>query len=372
MTTTKAIFTPIKIGNNTLKHRVVLAPLTRFRATSEAVPTDLQVEYYKQRASEGGLLITEATFIDRLAGSYPNAPGIYTQEQIDGWKKVTSAVHEKKGFIYLQLWHIGRAGSKTYNPNGEQIVSASDIPISGKNENGPDYEVPRPLEIDEIKTIIQQYHRGALNAMEAGFDGVEIHSANGYLLDQFLNSNSNQRTDIYGGSVENRTRFAREVLDTVVDAVGPERAAIRFSPGENFQDMFDEDPVATWSYLTTEIQKKYPNLSYLHFIQARAHVHVERVAGAPMTPPDTLQPFRDIWKGPFITASGFSNATESAIELAEKTGNLIAFGRAFLANPDLPERLRNEYGVNKYNRATFYSPGAVGYTDYPFYVAEKI
>lgn len=366
-TTTKAIFTPIKIGNHKLQHRVVLAPLTRFRATIDAVPTDLQVEYYKQRASEGGLLITEATFIDRLAGSYRHAPGIYSQDQIKGWKKVTDAVHEKKAFIYLQLWHIGRAGFKELNPNGEQIVSASAIGITGTDKDGNAYEVPRALEIDEIKTITQQYHQAALNAMEAGFDGVEVHSANGYLLDQFINSNSNKRTDIYGGSVENRTRFVREVLDTVVDAVGAERAAIRFSPGEAYQDMDDEDVVGTWSYLTAAIQEKHPNLSYLHFIQARASVHVERKPGQAIAPPDTLQPYRDIWKGPFIIASGFSNAIDYAIELAERTGNLIAFGRVFLANPDLPDRLRYGYEVNKYNRATFYRQDAIGYTDYPFY-----
>lgn len=364
MSQQKAIFSPIKTGNNLLKHRVVLAPLTRFRATAEAVPTDLQVEYYKQRASEGGLLITEATFIHRMAGAYPHAPGIYTKEQIEGWKKVTAAVHAKGAFIRLQLWHTGRAASKDDNPNGEQIVSASAIAIEGKNNYGKDYELPRALTIPEIKEIEGWYHQAALNAMEAGFDGVEIHGANGYLLDQFLNSNSNQRTDEYGGSLENRARFTLEVLETVVDAVGPERAAIRFSPGEVFQDMFDENVVETWSYVTSEIQKKHPNLGYLHFIQARAAVHTSDKSEAP---PDTLEPYRQIWKGPLVAASGFSTATEHAIELAERTGNLIAFGRMFIANPDLPERLRKGLPLNKYNRNTFYRQDALGYTDYPFY-----
>ncbi|KAI8083996.1 uncharacterized protein B0P05DRAFT_585773 [Gilbertella persicaria] len=360
---TQFIFNPIKIGKLQLKHRVVLAPLTRFRATLEAVPTDLQVEYYKQRASEGGLLITEATFITRLAGSYKHAPGIYTKEQIEGWRKVTNAVHKKKGYIYLQLWHIGRAGSKHLNPNGEQIVSASDIPISGLNEEGNAYEVPRPLSVEEIKSIVQDYRQAALNAMEAGFDGVEVHSANGYLLDQFINSNSNKRTDEYGGSVGNRARFPLEVLDAVVDAVGAERAAIRFSPGNAYQDMFDEDPVTTWGYIANQVQKKHPNLSYMHFIEARSKVHGTNMVNTV----DSLQSYRDIWKGPFISASGFSTATSHAIELAEKTGNLVAFGRAFIANPDLPERLRHGWELNKYNRATFYRHDAIGYTDYPFY-----
>jgi 2,4-dienoyl-CoA reductase-like NADH-dependent reductase (Old Yellow Enzyme family) len=272
------------------------------------------------------------------------------------------------------VWHIGRAASSVNNPNGGQVVSASPIRITGKNADGQEHEVPRALSVEEIKKIQGWYHRAALNAMEAGFDGVEIHSANGYLLDQFINSNSNQRTDEYGGSVENRARFSLEVLDTVVDAVGAQRAAIRFSPGEGYQDMADENVVETWSYLTSQIQKKHPNLSYLHMIQARAAVHYDKNPGASMTPPDTLERYRQIWKGPFISASGFSNATDYAIELAEKTGNLIAFGRVFLANPDLPERLRNGYPVNRYNRTTFYRHDAIGYTDYPFYeeAANKI
>lgn len=361
--TNQAIFSPIKIGENKLNHRVVLAPLTRFRASPQGVPSDLQVQYYQQRASDGGLLITEATGIIQ-GGSFPGAPRIHSQEQIEGWKKVTSAVHEKKGVIFLQLWHIGRASLREYSPNGEQIVSASAIAISGPTMSGGEHEIPRALEIDEIKELTQTYRQAALNAIEAGFDGVEIHSANGYLLDQFINSSSNIRTDKYGGSIENRTRFPLEVVDAVVDAIGASRTAIRFSPGENYQDMEDETTVETWSYLTSQLQQNHPDLAYLHFIQARANVHGPDRSNAP---PDTLQPYRQIWRGPFITASGFSNATTEAVELAEKTGNLIAFGRAFLANPDLPERIRNGWELNKYNRSTFYTSGPVGYIDYPFY-----
>ncbi|KAI8064276.1 uncharacterized protein B0P05DRAFT_554815 [Gilbertella persicaria] len=367
MNTKNALFSATKIGNLQLKHRVVLCPLTRYRATKEAVPTDLQVEYYKQRASEGGLLITEATFISPSAGSYPQAPGIFSKEQIEGWKKVTHAVHEKKAYIYLQLWHIGRAGSHLLNPNHEPTVSASAIPIQGKDMLGNEFDTPRSLEVNEIKSIVQEYRQASLNAIEAGFDGVEIHSANGYLLDQFLNSNSNQRADEYGGSVENRARFTLEVTDAVVDAVGPERTGIRFSPGGSFQDMKDKNPVETWGYVTSELQKRHPDLAYVHFIEPRSTWLSDDDQGRS----DSLEPFRRLWQGPFINSSGFSNNKDHAYDIAEKTGDLIAFGRAFIANPDLPERLRNGWELNKYDRSTFYTHDAKGYVDYPFYNTDK-
>ncbi|CAO3647048.1 unnamed protein product [Mucor fragilis] len=363
----KALFSPIKVGANTLKHRVVLAPLTRFRATPEAVPTDLQAKYYEQRASDGGLLVTEATFISRLAGAYPQAPGIYNKAQIEGWKKATSAVHAKGGVFFLQLWHIGRVGSKYLNPNQEQVVSASDIPSPGKALTGSDHEVPRALTIEEIKSIVNDYAQAAKNAIEAGFDGVEIHGANGYLVDQFINNSSNNRTDIYGGSVENRGRFALEVVDAVVAAVGEERTAIRFSPGGAFQGMASDNVEETWGYLVSELQKNHPKLAYLHLIESRADLQTPDHKNTV----DTLESYRKIWKGPFITAGGFSTSLEFGNEIAEKTGDLVAYGRAFIANPDLPERLRNGWELNPYNRDTFYDHGAEGYTDYPFYNEKK-
>ncbi|KAI8647390.1 hypothetical protein BD408DRAFT_378724 [Parasitella parasitica] len=360
---TKA-FEPIKIGRHQLQHRIVLAPLTRFRATLEqAVPTDLLVDYYSQRATPGGLLITEATFISRLAGGYRQAPGIYNQEQIDAWKKVTTAVHEKGAVIFLQLWHLGRAGSSNLNPNRESIVSASAIPIPGTKPNGKPYETPRPLETLEVKELVQTYRQAALNAIEAGFDGIEIHNANGYLLDQFVNSSTNKRTDEYGGSTENRGRLTLEIVDSIVAAIGADRTAIRFSPNGSVQGMKDEDPVKTWGYLTTQLQKNHPSLAYLHFIEARSDFAVD----GKVNTVDTLDHYRQLWEGPFITAGGFSTAIKHSVELAEKTGNLIAFGRAFIANPDLPERIKNEYNLNNYNRKTFYTHDAIGYTDYPFY-----
>lgn len=207
MSASQALFSPIKVGANTLKHRVVLAPLTRLRATAEAVPTDLHAEYYKQRASEGGLLIAEGTAISPVARAWLHAPGIYNKEQIEGWKKVTSSVHAKGAVIFLQLFHSGRVGSKDLNPNQEQVVGPSEIASPGKNLHGVDYEVPHALTLDEIRAVKNDFVQAARNAIEAGFDGVEIHCANGYLLDQFINASSNQRTDLYGGSFENRARF---------------------------------------------------------------------------------------------------------------------------------------------------------------------
>ncbi|KAL9538178.1 hypothetical protein MBANPS3_011138 [Mucor bainieri] len=363
----QALFAPIKVGTHTLKHRVVLAPLTRFRATPDHIPTDLQVEYYKQRASVGGLLITEGTAISRLAGAYPRIPGIYNQEQIEAWKKVTSAVHAKGGVIFTQLWHIGRAGSKNRNPNQEQVVGPSDIPCPGKDFAGGDYEIPRALTIDEIKAVINDYAQAARNAVEAGFDGVELHGANGYLIDQFINSSSNQRTDIYGGSSEKRARFALEVVDAVAQAIGAERTAIRFSPGSDFQGMGDDNVEKTWGHLTSELQKNHPKLAYVHMVEARSNIFADSQTGLA----DTLEPYRKLFNGPFITAGGLSNAQEFAEDIAEKTGDLVAYGRAFIANPDLPERLRNGWELNPYDRDTFYTTEANGYTDYPFYNKDK-
>jgi 2,4-dienoyl-CoA reductase-like NADH-dependent reductase (Old Yellow Enzyme family) len=370
MSTNNAIFSPIKVGNNLLKHRVVLAPLTRFRATPEGVPTDLQVEYYKQRASEGGLLITEGTFISPYAGGFPQIPGIFTKEHIEGWRKLTSAVHNENAgsVIFAQLAFVGRAGISALNPNQEPVVSASSISIKGPNffAGGAEFEIPRALDIDEIKALIQDYRQAALNAIEAGFDGIEIHGANGFLVDQFINSSSNKRTDIYGGSIANRARFPLEIIDVVADAIGAERTAIRFSPGGTNQDMQDDTVVETWSHLTSEIQKKHPNLAYLHFIEARSDVMTEALNTV-----DTLEPYRQIWTGPFISSGGFSTNIEHALDTADKTGNLIAFGRTFIANPDLPERLRNGWELNKYDRSTFYTQGSEGYTDYLFYDAKN-
>jgi 2,4-dienoyl-CoA reductase-like NADH-dependent reductase (Old Yellow Enzyme family) len=358
------MFTPIKLGKQELKHRVVLAPLTRFRSNLDHAPSDLNKTYYEQRTSEGGLLIAEGTVVSATAAPLPRQPGIYNQEQIAAWKDITDAVHEKKGIIFLQLFHMGRAGSKRFNPNKEQTVSASAIAIEGDHFLGGQYEVPKFLEIPEIKSLVQEFRQAALNSIEAGFDGVEIHCANGYLLDQFINTSSNKRTDIYGGSIENRARFPLEVLDAVVDAIGSERTGVRFSPGCSFQDMQDDSVVETWSYLTSEIQARHPDLAFVHFIENRASIFVD---GESSIVEDSLKPYREIWKGPFISAGGFSNNEKEAVAFAEVTGDLIAFGRSFIANPDLPERLLHDWELNEYDRPTFYTYTEDGYTTYPFY-----
>ncbi|KAI8078687.1 uncharacterized protein BX664DRAFT_342485 [Halteromyces radiatus] len=367
--TTTALFTPIKVGQHVLKHRVALAPLTRMRADDNGNPTEQVVEYYKQRATPGGLLITEATAISPYAGAYPHTPGIYTNEHIAAWKKVTDAVHEKEGIIYLQLWHLGRASFSFLLPDNQTPVSASDISIEGTSPLGAPYQKPRPLEVEEIKSITQDFAQAAKNAIAAGFDGIEIHSANGYLLDQFINTSSNKRTDQYGGSIENRARFSLEVVDAVAKAIGDDKTAVRYSPWSGFQDMKDDTPVATWSYITEQLEKTHPDLAYLHFTEPRVTLFgdapIEVKEGEKV---DTLDPFRALWSGPFISAGNYTYDPKSVFERAETSpNNLVAVGRAFIANPDLVERLRNNWKLTPYNRATFYTPGPEGYTDYAFY-----
>ncbi|KAI8141983.1 hypothetical protein BJV82DRAFT_714451 [Fennellomyces sp. T-0311] len=363
MPSTSALFKPIKIGNIQLEHRVVLAPLTRFRNDKNHVPTALQQEYYTQRATNGGLLISEATFVSPMSGGYPGAPGIYDDEMIRGWKKITDAVHAKGGFMYLQLWHVGRATGSALLPNHARPVSASTIAIRGPNiyTGGSDFEVPHALTIEEIAQTIQDYVQAAKNAIAAGFDGVEIHAANGYLPDQFLNSASNNRTDQYGGSIENRARFILELVDAL-SQVGIERVGIRLSPWSEFHDVKDDTPYETWGYLIDKLQERHPNMAYIHMIEPRDDFKERSVIDTV----NTLDPFRAKWKGTFISAGGYTTKPTLAAEIADKTGNMIAIGRAFIANPDLVHRLKHDLPLNKYNRATFYTGGPVGYIDYPF------
>ncbi|KAL7315316.1 hypothetical protein PS15m_006778 [Mucor circinelloides] len=354
-----AISTPLDVGNMSLKHRIVLAPLTRLRSDQDGVPTDLQVEYYRQRASEGGLLLTECTAVSPTARGYPQGPGIYSQAQIEGWKKVTDAVHKKGGFIYLQLWHSGRTGRQALHPNQEQVVSASAITATGTDILGETFETPRALEVDEIQEIVQDFCQAAINAVEkAGFDGVEIHTAFGYLLDQFINTSSNQRTDDYGGSIENRCRFTLQVTKAIVEAIGAGRTGIRVSPGGGaFHSATEEFPVKTCSYLLSQLQAHWPDMAYVHFMQIRTLEDDEDA--------DDAAVYRSIWKGPVIS-SGFSTFpdTKRAIQHAEKTGDMIAFGRAFVSNPDLPFRIMHRYPLSPFDYKTFYTHEAQGYTDY--------
>ncbi|TFY83759.1 hypothetical protein EWM64_g261 [Hericium alpestre] len=356
------LFQPFQLGDITLQNRVVMAPLTRLRADDEHVHGDLAVEYYAQRASvPGTLLITEATFIAQRAAGYDNVPGIWTDAQIAGWKKVTDAVHARGSFIYMQLWAIGRAAyrdvlRREYNDPSYELDGAGDIPITGAPK-------PRPITRDEIKEYVQLYATAASNAVHrANFDGVEIHNANGYLLDQFLQDVSNNRTDEYGGSIENRARFSLDVIEAVTKAVGQERVGIRFSPWGTFQDMRMKDPRPTFSYLVTRLRDDYPEFAYIHVTEPRVTAASDREPEEG----ESNDFLREIWGSrAYLSAGGYTR--DLAIKDADEKNELIVFGRYFISNPDLPLRLKEDIPFTPYNHDTFYLPkNPIGYTDYPF------
>jgi NADPH2 dehydrogenase len=331
------------------------------------VHSDLGVEYYRQRSSvPGTLIVTEATFIDARAGGYANAPGIYNDEQVAAWKKIVDAVHANGSYIYLQLWALGRAAIPAQlAKEGADFpyVSSGDMQLEGKDR------APRPLSETEISEYVSWYGRAAKLAVEgAGFDGVEIHGANGYLVDQFIQDVTNNRIDRYGGSILNRARFPLEVIASVVRAVGPSKTGIRLSPWERYQGMRMADPVPTFSYLIEQIAQQYPDFAYIHLTEERAAVGYEEKA---VTKTESLDFARKIWKPrPMLLAGGYTpeNALERAREGEQNGENLvIAFGRHFIANPDLPSRIRNNIALNPYDRDTFYLPQSPkGYTEYPF------
>ncbi|KZP26859.1 NADH:flavin oxidoreductase/NADH oxidase [Athelia psychrophila] len=365
------LFEPIQVGNSSLLHRVVLAPLTRNRGTSAHVPGPTMPEYYAQRASvPGTLLVTEATFIAPQAGGYPNVPGIWNEEQIEGWKKVTAAVHEKGSFIYLQLWALGRAANPTQLAKegvSGGYVSSSSIPLKSQTEAG--VPPPRTLDIAEVREYVQLYATAAENAIKAGFDGVEVHGANGYLIDQFTQDVSNKRTDAYGGSIENRARFALEIVDAIVKKIGAKKTGIRFSPWGYFQDMRMSDPIPTFSYLVSSLVSAHPELAFVHVVEPRISGASDRTDVGDHEQNDFI---RDITRKAggitkVISAGGYTR--QQAIEAAEEKGDLVAFGRAYIANPDLPTRLKEDIPLTLGNRKTYYIPGdftGIGYTDYPF------
>jgi NADPH2 dehydrogenase len=358
------LFTPLQIGQVTLKHRIAMAPLTRFRADNDHVPLPFVKEYYEQRASvTGTLLVTEATFISPQAGGYANVPGIHNDAQIKAWKEVTDAVHAKGSFIYCQLWALGRAAKpEVINSEGFDQVSSSAVPIT---EGLP---VPRALTEEEIKQYIKDYAHAAKSAIAAGFDGVEIHGANGYLVDQFTQDTSNKRTDSWGGSVENRARFGIEVSKAVVEAVGADRTAIRLSPWNPFQGMKMKDPRPQFSFLVSALKEL--KLAYIHLIESRYDEE------------EKLDFLTDIWgkTSPILVAGSLSrDANGVSIQgshpsnaklVLEKYPNndvVAVYGRYFIANPDLPFRLEKGLALREYDRLTFYKPmSREGYTDLPF------
>ncbi|KAJ7052277.1 hypothetical protein C8F01DRAFT_1221986 [Mycena amicta] len=355
------LFQPIRIGGIELAHRVVFAPATRYRADANHVPLPHVAEYYGQRASAGGLLITEATFPALSAAGLPNVPGIWSDQQIAAWKEITDRVHAKGSHIYLQLGAQGRGGRpEVLAADNLPYVSASNVSMTGRTVD------PRPLTVAELKEYLEIYATAASNAVyKAGFDGVEVHSANGYLLNQFLHDGSNTRTDEYGGpSVENRARFPLEVVDAIVKAVGQSKTGVRFSPWGTYQDMYMEDPRPTYSYVVTQLRDCFPDLAYLHVVEPRADANVR--AGA------SNDFIREIWGArPFISAGGYTR--EIALAVAEEKGDIVAFSRGFIANPDLPYRLLNDIKLTVGDRAYYYVFGSTdpkGYTDYPF--AERV
>jgi N-ethylmaleimide reductase len=354
------LFKPLQLGALTVPNRIFMAPLTRTRAGEGRVPTPLNAEYYRQRAS-AGLIISEATVISERGNGYPNTPGIYTEAQIQGWKGVTSAVHRAGGRIFLQLWHCGRVGHSSLYSDGSPAVAPSAIKISQGLAATPagyvPHETPRALETSEIKNLIEDYRQGALNAQAAGFDGVEIHNANGYLLDQFLRDSTNHRSDAYGGSIAKRARLTLEVTEAVASVWGAGRVGIRFSPAGVFNDMHDSDPLATFSHVLKELQGF--NLAYVHITEVTAqdiaHGAKEGIG------PRQLRPFVQT---NLVSAGGFTAAKASEY-LSEGIAEAIAFGVPFIANPDLPERFHRDAPLNQADESTFYASGPEGYTDYP-------
>jgi N-ethylmaleimide reductase len=358
------LFTPIRIGAIELSHRVVMAPLTRMRADLPgSIPNDLMSGYYAQRATRGGLIVAEATsIVPEGSGGY-GSPGIFTDAQAAGWRKVTEGVHARGGKIFLQLWHAGRQSHVDLQPDGKAPIAPSAIQgdVRALLADGPAAgSMPRAIKLAEIPGIIEQYRRAAARAEAAGFDGVEIHGANGYLIDQFLQDNANKRTDAYGGPVENRARFMLEVVDAVVSVWGRDRVGIRIGPSNRFGDMGDSNPEITFRYVAEALGRF--GLAYLHVIEPRVKGNIAE-EGRPPVAAGALHP---LFGGPVIAAGGFERADAEAI-IEKGDADLVAFGRHFIANPDLPERLRLGLPLNAYDRNTFYYGGPEGYADYPFY-----
>jgi N-ethylmaleimide reductase len=368
--TSSSLFSPLQIGPYNLAHRVVLAPLTRMRADKASfAPRPINADYYAQRATKGGLLIAEASPVLATGRGNPATPGIYSAEQIAGWRKVTEAVHARGGIIFLQLWHVGRVSHSSLQPGGVLPVAPSAVPIgdglmtmtaSGKPQP---FETPRALETDEVPGVVEAFRKAAQNAVDAGFDGVEIHGANGYLIEQFLRSHINLRTDCYGGSIENRARLLLEIADAVIGVWGANRVGVRLSPYGIANGSGEQDPMPLYSHVIGELDKL--GLAYLHFIEPRSS-GAGRAEVDHQNVPSAMKLFRPLWRGVLMTAGGFTGESANAA-IADGHADLIAFGRIFISNPDLPARLRNDYPLTPYNRATFYGGGEAGYTDYPVY-----
>ena len=359
---TSVLFQPFQLHDLTLRNRIVLSPLTRGRAGKERLPNQLMAEYYVQRSS-AGLLVTEATTISEEANGWNESPGIYTHEMVDGWRQVTKAVHEKGGVIFLQLWHTGRASHSSFH-GGKPAVAPSAIRLNGDHLHTPagkqPYETPRALETSEIPRVVEDYWRAAQRAKAAGFDGVEVHAANGYLIDTFLQSKTNHRTDHYGGSVENRYRLLKEVVEAVASVWSAHRVGVHLSPNGAFNDMGSPDFREQFTFVARQLDRF--GLAYLHVVDGLAFGFHN--LGESMT----LAEFRKVFHGPLMGNAGYTRETaEKAI--ADGNADLISFGRPFISNPDLVERFRNGWPLAaEAPMSDWYSPtGAKGYTDFPTY-----
>jgi N-ethylmaleimide reductase len=351
------LFSPLQLGAIALKNRIVMAPLTRNRAGDGGVPQAMNVTYYQQRAT-AGLIVTEATPISAMAHGYPALPGIYTDAQVAGWKKVVDAVHAEGGKIVIQLWHVGRISHPSLLPNNALPVAPSAIKPAGKAftyQGLVDYVTPRALETSELPAIVQDYVHATNCALAAGFDGVEIHAANGYLLDQFLRDGSNQRTDQYGGSVENRVRLLMEVTQAVVNVAGSDRVGVRLSPVNPFNDMRDSNPQAVFEYVATALNSF--NLAYLHAVEGGIH-------GGGKADSFDFGSFRKCFKNAYMANLSYDKARGNAA-IVSGHADCVAYGVPFIANPDLVARFAKDAPLNEANSSTFYGGTEVGYTDYP-------
>ncbi len=351
------LFSPTKFGPLQLPHRVVMAPLTRSRAQQPGdIPTALNAEYYSQRASSA-LIITEATYVSPQAKGYAFTPGICTAEQIEGWKLVTDAVHEAGGRIYLQIWHVGRVSHTSLQPDNTLPVAPSAIKVGegqAFTEQGlVDFETPRALKTDEIAAIVADFKQGAINAKVAGFDGIEIHAANGYLIEQFLKDGTNKRDDQYGGSIENRCRFALEIVEAVTQVWSGDQVGIRISPTNKFNDMSDSDPAPLYQYLVDALNNY--NLAYLHMVERLPWLEEEAFDFAKL---------RESFNGAYMANGGYLAETANE-KIASGQADLISFGSPYISNPDLPERLEKGIDLAEPDQETYYGGGEKGYTDYP-------
>ncbi|KAL5843400.1 hypothetical protein ACOSQ4_009358 [Xanthoceras sorbifolium] len=356
------LLTPYKMGPFNLSHRIVLAPLTRNRSYNN-VPQPHAILYYSQRTTKGGFLIAEATGVSDTAQGYPDTPGIWTKEQVEAWKPIVDAVHAKGGIFFCQLWHVGRVSNQDFQPNGQAPISSTDKPLMPQLQtNGFDaghFTPPRRLRTDEIPQIVNDFRLAARNAIEAGFDGVEIHGTGGYLIDQFMIDQVNDRTDQYGISLENRCRFALEIVEAIAKEIGAHRVGIKLSPFASDMESGDSNPEALGLYMSKSLNKY--NILYCHMVEPRMET-----VGEKFDTSHSLLPMRKAFNGTFLATGGYGRENGNKA-VAEGYADLIVYGRLFLANPDLPNRFELDAPLNKYNRDTFCTPDSIiGYTDYPF------